>query len=259
MMMRARGFAAGVGFGVFATWMVAGALGAAGGAARDQTDAAAHIPNGKRCAGRELNLEVDGKEGAPVIPYGPATITGILHCGTVPIRNAQLAVASVGCLPPGVQPIVDTVTTGLDGSFLYDVPPGPSRQLSFSYTSHRDDPGPSVAALATLSVRPQLRLQIQPRAVRNKHTINWTVGVLGGPVPAQGITLDPQVKEGHKWQSFDQFRVYQEGTSRAYVYTFLKTSEPVTYEFRVALPATGSGEYPYASGASNVAYVHVNP
>lgn len=169
------------------------------------------------------------------------------------------AVASVGCLPPGVQPIVDTVTTRPDGSFLYDVPPGPSRQLSFSYTSHRDDPGPSVAALATLRVRPQLRLQIQPRAVRNKHTINWTVEVLGGPVPAQGITLDPQVKEGHKWQSFDQFRVYQEGTSRAYVYTFLKTSEPVTYEFRVALPATGSGEYPYASGASNVAYVHVNP
>jgi hypothetical protein len=72
-----------------------------------------------------------------VIPYGPATITGILHCGTMPIRNAQLAVASVGCLPPGVQPIVGTVTTGLDGSFLYDVPPGPSRDgLLFLLSEH---------------------------------------------------------------------------------------------------------------------------
>ncbi|MGA8363208.1 MAG: hypothetical protein WB709_01660 [Solirubrobacteraceae bacterium] len=258
-MMRARGFAAGVGFGVIAAWMVASALGVASGATRDQADAAAHTPEGKRCVGHELNLKIDGKEGAPVIPYGPATITGILHCGAVPIRNAQLAVASVGCLAPGVQPIVDTVTTGLDGSFLYDVPPGPSRLLSFSYTSFRDDPGPSVAALATLRVRPQLRLQIQPRVVRNKHMIYWTVGVLGGPFPAQGITLDPQVKEGRKWQTFDQFRVHQEGTSHVYDYRFLKASEPITYAFRVALPATGSGEYPYASGASNAVYVHVDP
>jgi len=76
-------------------------------------------------------------------------IKGVVHCGTVAIRNAQVAVVSTGYLPEGVPPITGSVTTGLDGSFVYTVPPGPDREVSFGYTSYSDDPGPSVTATAT--------------------------------------------------------------------------------------------------------------
>ena len=57
----------------------------------------AHIANGDPCAGVELGLEVNGERGAPVIPYGrTVTVSGVLHCGTVPIRDAQVAIATVG-------------------------------------------------------------------------------------------------------------------------------------------------------------------
>jgi hypothetical protein len=255
--MQVRGFASGVALGGAATWLVVGALGA-GGTVGDQ-GSAAQVPNGDPCAGQELTLKIDGRRSAPAIRYGPADITGVLHCGSVPIRDAQVTIASVGCLPSGVQPIAGAVTTGLDGSFAYVVPPGPNRTLSFAYTSYSDDPGPSVTTTATLRVRPRLALRIEPRTVRNKHTIYWTVTALGGPFPQAGVTLDPQVKEGKRWQTFDQFRVPREGTSRIYAYTFLRTSKPTAYAFRVALPETGSGEYPYVFAASNVVRVRVNP
>ena len=181
-MIGVRGFAVGVAFGAVATWMVVGLLSVA--SAGEQGGAPAGAPNGDPCAGQELSLKVDsqevkGAEGeAPVVPYGATTVTGVLHCGTVPIREAQIVVASVGCLLAGVAPIASSITTGLDGSFSFTVPPGPDRVLSFSYKSYSDDPGPSVTAQATLQVRPQMSLQIDPREVRNHHSIYWTATVL---------------------------------------------------------------------------------
>ena len=154
-MNRLRGFAVGVASGVLATWMVVGLLSSASGAPGERPGVPAHIANGDPCAGQEMSLKIDGKEGSPIVPYGPATINGVLHCGTVPIRGAQVGIASEGCLPDGIAPIVGTVTTGLDGSFAYTVPPGPNRVLSFSYTSYSDDPGPSVTATAVCGCAPE--------------------------------------------------------------------------------------------------------
>jgi hypothetical protein len=248
---------------VLAVWMVYGALSAAaaheyGGDHYPPSGGHADVPNGEPCAGQELTLKIDGQEVSPIVPYGPITIQGVLHCGTVPIRNALVAVTAVDHVA-GVPPIVPSITTGLDGSFTYVVPPGPNRVLSFSYTSYSDDPGPSVSATATLRVQPMIKLQINPRKVRNGHKIFWTVTVLGGPFPPQGITLDTQVHIEGRWKTFDEAILHQEGTSRIYWYRFRRTYRPWTYAFRVGLPATGSGEYPYTSTTSNVVKVHVNP
>jgi hypothetical protein len=245
-----------------ATWMVCGVLSSA--AAHEHRGPVqapnGHVPNGNPCAGQELTLKIDGQEGSPILSYGPTTIQGVLHCGTVPIRNAQVAVADVGYVPAGVPAIAPTVTTGLDGSFSYTVPPGPNRTLSFSYTSYSDDPGPSVTALpVTLRVRPMIKLAIEPRKIRNHHAIIWTVTVLGGPFPSQGITLDTQVYTEGKWMTFDETILLREGTTRLYKYTFRRTYRPTTYPFRLRLPATGSGDYPYTSGTSNVVKIRVNP
>ncbi len=82
---------------------------------------------------------------------------------------------------------------------------------------------------------------------------------LGAPFPPGGITLVTQVKEGSRWQTFDELPLKKEGTSRVFKYTFAKTFHPTTYTFRLALPATGSGGYPFAFGASNTVNVRVNP
>jgi hypothetical protein len=251
-----RRIAAGALLAALASWMILGVLSPA--AAHDHRDPAL-VPNGDPCAGQELSLKIDGQEGTPILFYGPTTIQGVLHCGTVPIRNAQVAVATVGYVPAGVPAIAPSITTGLDGSFSYTAPPGPDRVLSFSYTSYNGDPAPSVSATATLLIRPAIKLQIDPRRVRNHHTITWTVTVLGGPFPPQGITLDTQVKIEGKWKTFDEAVLHKEGTSRLYKYHFRKTYRPATYPFRLAMPATGSSDYPYTSGTSNVVRVHVKP
>jgi hypothetical protein len=254
-MIHARGIVGVQLLAVLAIWL---ATGVPSSAAARQNLKEADFPNGNPCAGQELTLEIDGQKGSPILSYGPATVRGVLHCGTVPIRSASIAVAEVGEVP-GAPAIAPSVTTGLDGSFVYTIPPGPNRVLSFSYTSYSDDPGPSVSATATLRVRPSIKLQIEPRRVRNHHWIFWTVTVLGGPFPSQGITLDTQVHvEGH-WKIFDQVVVHREGISLVYKYRFLRTYWPTTYPFRLAMPATGSNDYPYTSGTSNVVKVHVNP
>lgn len=262
-MIGMRGFAVGAVFGTVGAWMVVGLLSVA--SAGEQGGAPAGVPNGDPCAGQELSLKVDSQEvksngsEAPVVPYGATPVTGVLHCGTVPIRGAQLVVTSVGCLPERVAPIVSSIKTGLDGSFSFTVPRGPDRVMRFSYTSYSDDPGPSATAEATLRVRPQMHLHIGPRVVRNHQWMYWTATVVGAPFPTEGITLVTQVKKGSRWQTFDEFGFKKEGTKRVYRYRFAKAFVPTTYTFRLALPATGSGGYPFAFGASNAVNIRVNP
>ena len=219
--------------------------------------ARAHVANGNPCAGAQLEVEVNGHRGAPVIPFGqPVSVKGVLHCGTAAIRGAQIAVATVGA--PASLAISSSVQSGPDGSFAYKIPAGANRSLRFSYTAYSDDPSPSATALATIAIRPKIKLQIGPRATRNGHTIRWTGTVAGGPYPPQGVGLQLEVREGRHWKMFGTVVAHHKGRFH-YKYTFKSTTEPVTYGFRVALPATGSSGYLYTHGASNAVNVHVTP
>ena len=214
-------------------------------------------PNGEPCAGEALELQVNGKRTPPVVTYGqPVTVRGVLHCGTVPIRNARIAVNTVAG-PPSAD-INTTVQTALDGSFSYKVPAGPNRVLRFSYTAYSNDPGPSASATTTIAIRPKIDLRIGPHHTSNGHTIHWSGTIIGGPYPHQGITLIAEVREGKHWKAFAQILANSKGRYR-YHYHFHATTEPTTYTFRVALPDSGSGGYPYTPGASNTVNVHVDP
>ncbi len=217
-----------------------------------------HIPNGQSpCAGETLNLAVNGKTKPPTILYGKSvTVKGVLHCGTVPIRDARVQIATVG--GPRSDAIATSVQTALDGSFEYTVPQGPDRTLRFSYLAYSDDPGPSATATTAIKIRPRIKLKITPHRTSNGGTIHWTGIVTGGPYPPQGVTLEVEVQEGRHWRVFDQ--VVANRTGRFHdSYRFHATDEPTTYTFRVALPDSGSGGYPYTPGASNCVNEHVNP
>ncbi len=215
-----------------------------------------HIANGESpCAGEELSLVVNGKRTPPIIPYGKAvTVRGVLHCGTVPIRGARVVITTIGGPPDAA--LNSAVQTALDGSFSYKVPTGPDRLLRFTYTAFSNDPGPAASATATVTIRPSIRLRISPRRTGNGQTIHWTGTIAGGPYPAQGVTLDVEVREGRHWRIFDQTVANNKGRFR-YSYRFRQTEEPTTYTFRLALPHSGSGGYPYTPGASNTVRVHV--
>jgi hypothetical protein len=102
---------------------------------------------------------------------------------------------------------------------------------------------------------PRIELAITPRRTSNGATIAWTGRVLGGPYPPGGVTLLVEVREGRRWQPFDQ--IVARGGRFAYRYTFLRTTRPTNYRLRVALPANGAGGYDYQPGASNPITVHV--
>jgi hypothetical protein len=217
----------------------------------------AHTANGDPCSGEELNLEVNGQRRAPIVPYGsPVTIKGVLHCGTTPIGDAHISIATIGS--PASAAINNSVQTASDGSFSYAVPKGPDRSLQFSYTAYSNDPGPSATAIANVAIRPTIKLKIRPHHTRNGRTIHWTGTITGPPYPKRGITLNVLVKEGSDWHFFEQVFTNSKGEFH-YKYRFHATSEPTTYEFCVAIPHNGSPEYSYAPSASNTVDVHVNP
>jgi hypothetical protein len=215
-------------------------------------------PNGEPCAGEALELTVNGKRRSPSsVLYGkPVTVRGVLHCGTVPIRDARIVVNTVGA--PASAAIDTTAQTALDGSFTYKLPTGPDRTLRFSYTAYSNDPGPSATATVTIAVRPKIRLRIRPSRTSNGDTIQWGGTITGGPYPPQGVTLDVEVREGRRWRFFYQIVTGRRGHFH-YSYRFHNTTEPTTYTFRVALPDTGAKGYPYTHGASNTVDVHVSP
>jgi hypothetical protein len=213
-------------------------------------------PNGEPCAGAELTLRVNGQAKPPVVSYGErVTVSGVLHCGTIAIRGARVAIGTLGG-PQGAA--VDTsVQTGLDGSFSYRVPAGPNRLLRFSYTAYSNDPGPAVTATVTVAVRPRIRLRIKPDSTSNGDKIHWSGRITGGPYPKH-VTLDVEVREGRHWKLFGEALAGRHGRFH-YTYRFHATTEPTIYVFRVALPASGSGGYPYTPGASNTVKVRVTP
>jgi hypothetical protein len=208
-----------------------------------------HTPNGSpACESAGLTLVVNGKSRRALIRFGRRPkITGMLACGNASIVGATIAITGGG---------LDTsVTTSLLGQFSYQVPPGPNRTIRFVYRAFADDLKPAAAATAHLAVLPRIRLSISPRRTFDGGTIAWHGEVAGGPYPAGGVTLLVEVREGRRWQPFDEI-IARDG-SFGYRYTFLRTTEPTNYKFRVALPANGADGYDYDPAGSNTITVHV--
>lgn len=209
-----------------------------------------HTPNGyPACETAHISLTVNGRASRAVVRYGkPVTVAGALTCGAQPIIGATVLVLGAGT--PST-----SLTTNQAGGFSLALPPGPNQTLTFGYRAFADDPDLAASASAKVSVLPSIRLAIRPRHTINGATITWRGHVRGGPYPAGGVTLLVEVREGRRWQPFDE--IVARSGAFAYRYTFLRTTEPTTYEFRVALPANGAGGYHYRPTGSNTIRVHV--
>ncbi len=96
----------------------------------------AHIANGTPCSGAQFSLTVNGQTTPSSIRYGHgATVKGLLHCSSTPVPNAKVLFSGGG--------LSGNIQTNAQGTFIYSVPPGPGRTLTFTYTAYSDDSTPS--------------------------------------------------------------------------------------------------------------------
>jgi hypothetical protein len=210
------------------------------------------------CNTAQLGAEIGSGATARVSLGQRATVHGELDCGGTPVAGAALDLA----LAParGSTPTAHAqVETSADGSFSYTVPPGPSRDITLTYSAYSGAAAPSAVATLALLVRPRLTLRITPRRTTNGHTIRFSGRVLGGYIAHAGLPLEIEYREGRQWMIYTEV-VASAATGRfSWRYTFERTTESITYSFRVAIPTTGVADYPYQPAVSPVSSVHVDP
>jgi hypothetical protein len=213
------------------------------------------VANGVPCEHPTIALTADARANAVTIPYGKrAIVEGRVGCGPTPVPDASIALVTATAF--GARPsLVTTVQSGSAGTFRYQLPRGPSRTVTAAYRAYSNEPAATTQAAVTVKVKPKITLHIRPRRTHNGGTITWRGWIRGGPYPVAGMPLLVQVKEGRRWQTFDEFTLH--GAKIAYRYTFHRTIKPATYTFRVALPRPGAAGYPYTAGASRKVSVRV--
>jgi hypothetical protein len=102
-----------------------------------------------------------------------------------------------------------------------------------------------------LRVRAGVRLRVAPRRVRNGQSIRFTGRLLGGPHAAgRTVLIQARARGGpRRWTLVRALRTSESGRFRMR-YTFRRTSQRITFEFRASIrPEAG---FPYAAGGSKI-------
>jgi hypothetical protein len=219
----------------------------------------ASVANGTgACANATLTAEFGSSRAIHVGLKQGATLTGTLSCAGHGVGGATIGVSVT--TEDGAGPTSSgQVTTGPGGTFSDAFAAGPSRVIKLSYQAFSGDVGPSATATADLLVRPSISLTVLPTHTRNGHTITYRGRVYGGHIPTGGLTLNVEYLDGSRWRAFDQTKARGEDGSFVYRYTFRRTTIPIIYTFRVAIPGTGEAGYPYEATASRRRSVRVDP
>ena len=210
------------------------------------------------CSAAHLGAEIGSGATERVSLGQRATVHGELDCGGTPVAGAALDL-SLAPARGGTPTSQAQIATSADGSFSYSVPPGPSRDITLTYNAYSGTAAPSAVATLALLVTPTVTLRITPRSTTNGHTISFGGRVLGGYIAHGGLPLEIEYREGRRWMIYTEV-VASAATGRFHWrYTFERTTESITYSFRVAIPATGVAGYPYQPAVSPVRSVQVDP
>jgi hypothetical protein len=221
--------------------------------------ATAHVPNGSGACetatlvgrfGASTAIHVGLKQGG--------TLTGSLTCGGQPIGGGVIGL-SITPVGGGYGSTSASVSSAANGTFGYKFGAGPSRVIKLTYKAFADDAGPSASASADLLVKPSISLTVLPTRTRNGRTITYRGRVYGGYIPKDGLPLNVEYRDGSRWRSFDQTRARGKSGAFVYRYTFKRTTIPIIYRFRVAIPGAGVTGYPYEAAASRSRSVRVDP
>src|SRR5262249_49092614 len=141
--------------------------------------------------------------------YGQArTIRGtVVDAAGRPVPGATLALLtqvrrSGAQVRAGSTPIV----AGQDGSFVYRIPKGPSRLVTFGWRSSAASSLLTCSAQLRVNVRAPVSLRAAPRAVGVGGRVRLSGRLRGGYVPGRGRVVDLQAHERGRWRTFDTVR-----------------------------------------------------
>ena len=186
------------------------------------------------------------------VPYGKgAEVRGHLtdNAGD-PVSGATLCVKmqTLG-VEPNASP-VGTVKTDANGSYSYEVPPGPDRAVVIGY---RHDAS-QVAREVRFYSRAQPNLRLAPRTLADHHRVRFW-GEVPGPNPGgRVIVLQANVPGSRQWITFRKATTNAQGDFES-SYRFTSTTRTTTYRFRAVVPAQSG--YPWVEGDSRPAKVLV--
>jgi len=208
------------------------------------------------CRAPRLRASVAGRASVAVAFGRRVLLRGSLHCGAAALSGVIVTVEIAPSAGSGRTRRV-RVRTGGGGGFHYAIAAGPSRRIRVSY----DGAGgkPTASAATSIVVSPQITLAITPTHTSNDHTITFSGAVSGGHEPGGGLPLELEYREGSSWMVYTLVRADPRTGRYAFRYTFRRTTEPITYTFRFAIPAAGVPGYPFAPAVSPARSVHVMP
>jgi hypothetical protein len=150
-------------------------------------------------------------------------------------------------------PVAQTATAA-DGSFVVDVPSGPSRTLRAAYRMAPDNPVVACSRALHLRVPASVTLHVRPSTVRAGHSIRIFGRLRGGRVPRRGKLVALQAFERGRWNTFTTVRTSRRGSfSKRRGFSF--TSRGRSFRLRVQVRPEAS--YPFALGYSRTVRVRV--
>lgn len=213
-------------------------------------------PAGATCPQDRATLKFEHVRGGQVkLGFGKASTAQVqLTCTTTgkAIEAAQLDIATrVGTKPT----VAADVTTDGAGHATLRLAKGAGRMVTVGYRMYADDPIARATATLKVMVKGKVALKANRRHLHNGQAVTLRGTLRGGAVPARGVTLAVQWKDGHRWRPFAQIKTNRKGTFR-YAYKFTRTSGKITYALRVQV-TKGQVDYPYLATASKPVKVTV--
>jgi hypothetical protein len=149
-----------------------------------------------------------------------------------------------------------SLTPHTQGEFVFEVAPGPSRVLYFTYVH----PGGAYSSLSPQHLVLNMAARPKMKAGKNHRRVGQKTEFVGS-IPSYFVGGRPsialQAKSGRKWRTFKVVPVNPAGKFRA-VYRFTQTSRPTVYRFRAKIVKSGT-EYPFITRTSRKSRVRVRP
>lgn len=213
-------------------------------------------PAGAACPQDRATLKFEHVRGGQLkLGFGKASTAQVqLTCTTTgkAIEGAQLDIATrVGAKAA----VAADVTTDGAGHATLRLAKGASRIVTVGYRMYADDPIARAIATLKVGVNGKVVLKANHKHLHNGQAVTLRGALVGGEVPARGVTLAVQWKDRHRWRPFAQIKTNRKGSFR-YAYKFTRTSGKITYALRVQV-TKGQVDYPYLATASKPVKVTV--
>jgi hypothetical protein len=213
-------------------------------------------PAGATCPQDRATLKFEHVPGGQLrLGFGKASTAQVqLTCTTTgkAIEGAQLDIATRVATKATV---AADVTTDGAGHATLRLAPGTGRIVTVAYRMYADDAIARTTATLKVTVNGKVLLKANHKHLHNGQAVTLRGKLAGGEVPARGVTLAVQWKDGYRWRPFAQIKSNRKG-SFTYAYRFTRTRGKITYALRVQV-TKGQVDYPYLATASKPVKVTV--